>query len=330
MQQRKSVALVGCGKWGRNIARNLSHLGVLKIVCDADDVNVAPLASELGAAFTKDFRNVLSSSEVNAVVIATPATTHAALATEAISAGKHVYLEKPLAISTGDGKALAALAADRGRVLMVGHLLQYHPGFMKLLELVRDGKLGKISYVYSNRLNVGVVRTEENVLWSLAPHDFSMVLAVLGEAPNAVTAHGAAILQPRIEDLVSVHMTFPSGARAHIFCSWLNPFKEHKLTVIGDKAMAVFDDTSRDWKHKSLALFEHKVVTKNAVPLLMKGEETTVAFEEREPLRDELMHFLECVETGGVPRTGAQEAIPVLEALERAQKSMEADDDRQT
>jgi len=324
MQQQKSVALVGCGKWGRNIARNLAQLGALRIICDADENNVASVATEFGAEFTKDFRNVLSAPEINAVVIATPATTHAALGTDAIKAGKHVYLEKPIAVSTSDAKALAALATERGRVLMVGHLLQYHPGFLQLLELVRAGTLGKISYVCSNRLNPGVVRVEENVLWSLAPHDFSMVLALLGEEPCAVTAHGAAILRPQIVDLATVHMTFPSGARAQIYCSWLNPFKEHKLTVIGEKAMAVFDDTPRDWKHKSLTLFGHKVVTKNAVPQLVKGEETIVKFEEREPLRDELVHFLECVATGAVPRTGAREAIPVLEALERAQQCLES------
>lgn len=324
MQHKSSVALAGSGRWGRNIARVLSQLGALKLICDADEKGVGPLAAKLGAEFTTDFEAMLARPDIDAIAIATPAVTHAELGSRALRAGKHVYLEKPIALSTQDAKAVAALAAEQEKVLMVGHLLQYHPGFVKLLELVRQGALGKLTYVYSNRLNQGRIRTEENAMWSLAPHDFSMVLSLIGEAPHQVTASGAAIVQPEIPDLSTVHMAFPGGAKAHIFCSWLNPFKEHKLTVIGDQAMAVFDDTPRDWKDKTLTVFAHKAEYQNGVPEFVKGQAQRIAFEEQEPLKNELAHFLECVATQSVSRTGAHEAVPVLEAMERAQQAMEA------
>ena len=319
----KSVALIGCGLWGRNIARVLAQLGALKLICDANTAGVSPLAAELDAEFTTDIDVALTTPGIDAVAIATPAATHAEVALRALRAGKDVYVEKPIALSMKNAREVATLAAAHGRVLMIGHLLQYHPGFMKLLELVRKGALGKITYVYSNRLNQGRVRTEENALWSLAPHDFSMVLSLVGEAPNAVTASGPAIVHLGVPDLATVHMAFPTGAKAHIFCSWLNPYKEHKLTVIGDQAMAIFDDTPKDWPDKTLKLCAHKVVHKNGIPEFVKGTEELVPFESLEPLKNELGHFLECVASGAKPRTGADEAIPVLEALERAQHAME-------
>ena len=323
MQYSKSVALVGCGLWGRNVARVLAQLGALKVICDADANNVQPLSTELKVEFTTDLAAALQMPGIDAVAIATPAATHADVARQVLLAGKHVYIEKPIALSIADATEVAALAVERGRVLMVGHLLQYHPGFIKLLELVRQRALGKITYAYSNRLNQGRVRTEENAMWSLAPHDFSMILAVAGEAPSAVTASGAAIVQLGIPDLATVHLAFANGVKAHIFCSWLNPFKEHKLTVIGDQAMAVFDDTPKDWADKTLTLFSHKVVRKNDRPEFSKGNEQRIIFEHQEPLKNELAHFLECVATGAKPRTNADEAISVLDALERAQRAME-------
>jgi UDP-2-acetamido-3-amino-2,3-dideoxy-glucuronate N-acetyltransferase len=323
MNHAKSVALIGCGMWGRNIARVLAKLGALKTVCDANAAAIAPLAAELGASFTTRLEEILGAPDVQAVVIATPAATHAEVGTSALAAGKHVYLEKPIALAVRDAEALAALAAAKSRVLMVGHLLRYHPGFMKLMELVRDRALGKIQYVCSNRLNQGRIRTEENALWSLAPHDLSMVLALVGEAPSVVTASGAAIVQSNIVDIATIHLAFPSGAKAQIYCSWLNAYKEHKLTVVGDHAMAVFDDTSREWVGKSLTLFSHTVTWNGSIPNFTKGSGQRVAFEQSEPLKNEIEHFLECMETGASPRTDSREAIPVLDVLERAQRAIE-------
>jgi UDP-2-acetamido-3-amino-2,3-dideoxy-glucuronate N-acetyltransferase len=321
---KRSVALIGCGQWGKNIARDLAELGALRLVCDANETTVPALAKSLGAEFTTDIQKVLENPEIESVAIAAPAILHAELSIKCLLAGKQVYVEKPIALSMKDAREVASVAAARGRVLMVGHLLQYHPGFRKLLSIVREGKLGKIAYVYSHRLNQGRIRTEENALWSLAPHDFSMVLALVGEAPNVVTAHGHAAIQPSIEDIAIVHLGFACGAKAHIFCSWLNPYKEHKISVVGSEAMAVFDDTPADYASKSLVLYRHKVNWDQGhnIPSFTKGDGERIAFDDGNPLLNELSHFLQCVATGETPRTGPHEAIPVLDALEKAQLSM--------
>jgi len=321
--QSKSLALVGCGMWGKNIARVLAEMGALKVICDPDKQIASRVASELHVEFTTDLEATLDDPRVAAVAIATPAATHAEVARLALHANKHVYVEKPIALSTKDANEVALLAAKKGAVLMVGHLLQFHPGFMKLLELIRHGALGTITYVYSNRLNQGRIRMEENALWSLAPHDFSMILSIAGCKSSGITANGAAIIQPGVFDLVTVHMSFANGLKAHIFCSWLSPFKEHKLTIIGDGAMAILDDTPRDWAEKTLKLCAHKVVRRDGFPEFVRGSEELIPFGSEEPLKSELAHFLTCVSTGSKPRTDAAEAIPVLESLESAQRALE-------
>lgn len=321
-QTLPAVALIGCGQWGRNIARALAGLGALKIVCDPDAATVEPFARSLGADFTTDMDQVLNSA-VDAVALATPAVTHAEVAQKALRAGKHVYVEKPIALSTADAQATAEVAREAGRILMIGHLLQYHPIFVKLLEMVRAGELGTLQYVYSNRLNQGRVRMEENALWSLAPHDYSMILALAGQPPAAVSASAQAAIQPGIPDICVANIEFRSGFKAHVFCSWLNAYKEHRLTVIGSKGMAVFTDSAPNWDDK-LVFYPHTVVAGPRGPEFKKAEGRSVAVPQGEPLKAEMQHFLESVTTGSPVRTGPDEAIPVLTLLEATQQAMDS------
>jgi len=319
---KSSIALIGCGQWGRNIARNLTQLGALSVIVDADVARGKAIADELGVAFEVDFDTVLSRADILGVAIATPAVTHAAVATEALTAGKHVYVEKPIALSVSDANAVSELASARGLVVMTGHLLQYHPVFIRLLSMVRNGDLGELQYIYSHRLNQGRIRVEENALWSLAPHDISMILALAGEKPDRILASGHGAVQPDIPDLVVATYEFKGGVKAHLFCSWLNPFKEHRLVVIGKKAMAVFDDTATDWS-KKLVIYPHHVAWKGQIPEFVKREGVSIQVQTGEPLRDELAHFLECIAQGAVCCTGPKEAIPVLEVLAQTQRAMD-------
>jgi len=316
------VVLLGCGGWGRNIARVLAELGALALICDSGESRGRTIAKELDVEFTTDRAAALARSDIAAVAIATPAATHAEMALAALEAGKHVYVEKPIALSLSDAQAMAARARETARVLMVGHLLQYHPVFVKLAALVREGALGKLHYIYSNRLNQGRIRTEENALWSLAPHDFSMILSLAGETPSRVSASGKAAMQPSLHDLAITDFAFPSGLKAHVFCSWLNPYKEHRLAVVGDAGMAVFDDTAPDWEGK-LILYRHAVTWNGAIPEFVKGAGEKIEVPKGEPLREEMQHFLDCVAGKCSPRTGAAEATRVLEVLSAAQRALD-------
>jgi UDP-2-acetamido-3-amino-2,3-dideoxy-glucuronate N-acetyltransferase len=317
-----SIALFGCGAWGQNIARVLSQLKVLALICDCDEARGSAMARELNVDFTADRTAALARTGIGAVAIATPASTHAEVALAALDAGKHVFVEKPIALSLADAHAMADKARAAGRVLMVGHLLQYHPVFVKLLETVRAGTIGKVQYVYSNRLNQGRIRSEENALWSLAPHDFSMVLAIAGRAPNRVHAAGRAAVQPAVPDLALVDMAFGNGLKAHIFCSWLNPYKEHRLAVVGDQGMLVFEDSAAAWEDK-LVLYRHKVAWTDGIPQFVKSPGEKIEVPKGEPLRAEMQHFLDCVVDMHPPRTDAAEAIAVLVALAAAQRSLD-------
>ena len=317
-----AIALVGCGMWGKNIARNLAQLRALAVIVDADAARGGAMAKELGADFSTDLAAVLARADIKGVAIATPAVTHAEVTAQALNAGKHVYVEKPIALSVDDANKSAALAKAKNLTLMTGHLLQYHPIFIRLLAMAKGGELGKLQYVYSNRLNQGRVRTEENALWSLAPHDISMILALAGGKPKSVTAMGQAAVQPGIPDIAVAAYEFAGGIKAHLFCSWLNLYKEHRLAVIGDKAMAVFDDSAADWADK-LVLYPHKVEWKGAIPEFIKAAGEKIAVEKGEPLRDEIAHFLDCVAGKTTCRTGPGEAIAVLEVLAATQKAMD-------
>src|SRR5689334_5550505 len=240
------VAVIGAGYWGKNLVRNFHGLQALGAICDSDAERLAALKEQYPAIrVVSAYSDVLTDNTIAAVAIATPAESHAAAVREALLAGKDVFVEKPLCLSIQDGEALVALARKNNRILMVGHLLWYHPAVLKLKELITAGDLGRIQYIYSNRLNLGKIRREENILWSFAPHDISVILGLLNEMPDSVMTQGGNYLHQQIADVTISLLSFPSGVKAHIFVSWLHPFKEQKLIVVGDRKMAVFDDMEK-------------------------------------------------------------------------------------
>ena len=314
-----NVGVVGVGYWGRNLVRNFHDLDALAVLCDAQQSVGAHCRHEYEhVRFCSDFNAVLSDPAVDAVALATPAATHYEMARAALEAGKDVFVEKPLAIDVEHGESLVELAEAKRRVLMVGHILRYHPAIVKLQELIAGGALGKVEYLYSNRLNIGKIRTEENILWSFAPHDISVMLSLLNEMPNRVSCQGAAYLNRGIYDVTLSHFDFPSGVQAHIFVSWLHPVKEQRLVVVGSERMAVFDDTA---DHK-LVLYPHKVEWKNRLPTAVKAKGEIVELEPKEPLREECRHFLDCVASRSSPVSDGAEGLRVLRVLDTCQRSL--------
>ncbi len=317
-----AVAVIGSGYWGKNLIRNFHQLGALKLICDKNETLLANFKEKYSDADTCFALNdVLSRDDIGAVVIATPAETHYTIARETLLAGKHVFIEKPLALREDEGEELVSLAKESDKVLMVGHLLQYHPVFIQLKKLAQSGELGRINYIYSHRLNLGKIRREENILWSFAPHDISMILSLAGEEPEKVFATGGNYLHKKIADVTTTHMEFPSGLRAHIFVSWLHPFKEQKLVVVGDRKMAVFDDT-QSWQDK-LFLYPHEISWKNNIPVPKKAEPERVDIPEDEPLRIECEHFLHCMSNSQKPVTDGMEGLRVLKILNASQRSLD-------
>jgi predicted dehydrogenase/acetyltransferase-like isoleucine patch superfamily enzyme len=316
-----SLAVVGGGYWGKNLVRNFYNLNALKIVSDRSEAILAGLKDQFkGLDTCLALTDVLTRDDIEGVVIATPAETHFNIARESLLAGKHVYVEKPLVLEEAEGYELIDLAEKNQRVLMVGHLLQYHPIFVRLKEMAQAGELGRINYIYSNRLNLGKIRREENILWSFAPHDISMILSLAGEQPESLMTTGGNYLHKKIADVTTTHMAFPSGLQAHIFVSWLHPFKEQKLVVVGDKKMAVFDDTLQ-WEDK-LLLYPHQINWKNNMPIPTKAEPERVDIDQEEPLRQECQHFLDCITDGKKPLTDGEEGLRVLRILNASQASL--------
>jgi UDP-2-acetamido-3-amino-2,3-dideoxy-glucuronate N-acetyltransferase len=313
------VAVAGAGYWGKNLVRNFYELGALQAVCDANaSVEATCERDYKGVRFCPEFGELLEDPSVHAVALATPAVTHYELAKAALNAGKDVLVEKPLSIDVKHGEELVKLASAKNRILMVGHILRYHPAILALQRLIQDGALGKINYLYSNRLNIGKIRTEENILWSFAPHDISVMLSLLNEMPSRVSCRGGAYLNEEIADVTLSHLEFPSGVRAHIFVSWLHPFKEQRLVVIGSEKMAVFDDAA---EHK-LVLYAHKVEWKNRIPAAIKAKGEIIDLEEQEPLRAECEHFLECVRSRKPPVSDGTEGLRVLRVLDACQRAL--------
>lgn len=249
MSDKMKIAVIGAGYWGKNLVRNFNELGVLSCICD-NSTNTQQAFSDQypNVSVTDSYNSILNNESISGIAIATPAETHFEMVREALINGKHVFVEKPLALTEKEGIELDKLANDNKKVLMVGHLLQYHPAIVKLKQLVADGELGKIQYIYSNRLNLGKIRREENILWSFAPHDISVILSLAGEMPEKVNCSGANYLHPQVADVTLSSLSFPSGIRAHIFVSWLHPYKEQKLVVVGDRKMALFNDVEPDDK----------------------------------------------------------------------------------
>ncbi len=313
------VAVIGCGYWGKNLVRNFHGLGVLAAISDPDPGTASAMAAQFDVS-SLNSDELLSDENITAVAIAAPAELHYRLVCNALDANKHVFVEKPLALELAQAEELCERADSAGLTLMVGHLLQYHPAFLKLLEMVRQGQLGRLQYLYSNRLNLGKVRREEDILWSFAPHDISMILTLVGDEPEYVTAIGAAYLHKRIADVTTTHLFFAGGQQAHIHVSWLHPFKEQKLVVVGDRAMAVFDD-GQPWPAK-LQVYPHQIDWIDGRPQPTKADPVPVLVEEAEPLECECRHFIDCVSTGARPRTDGAEGLRVLRVLQATQRSI--------
>jgi UDP-2-acetamido-3-amino-2,3-dideoxy-glucuronate N-acetyltransferase len=314
------IAVVGVGYWGKNLVRNFHELGALEMLCDTEmSAKVNCNDNYSGVRFCSSYQEVLSDPTVTAVALATPAVTHYEMAKAALLAGKDVLVEKPLAVNVQHGEELVQLAKANGRILMVGHILRYHPAILVLRKLIQDGALGKINYLYSNRLNIGKIRTEENILWSFAPHDISVMLALLNEMPSKVTCQGGAYLNQDVPDVTLSHFEFPSGVRTHVFVSWLHPIKEQKLVVVGSDKMAVFDDTAED----KLVLYPHKVDWKNRIPTAIKAKGEVVKLDTQEPLRAECQHFLNCVESRESPISDGEEGLRVLRVLDACQYALQ-------
>lgn len=321
-KDRPQVAIVGAGYWGRNLIRNFYALGAVKLVVERDPQTLAgALEAHPGLEGTDDLAEVWADEDIKGVVIATPADAHIELAREALNRDRDVFVEKPLGLSFQEGDELRKQAEEQNRILMVGHILWYHPALLKLKELIDQGLLGKIAYIYSNRLSMGKIRTEENALWSLAPHDLSMILGLAGQMPEKVGAFGGNFVQPRLADWVVTQLDFPSGLKAQIMVSWLHPFKEQKLVVVGHEKMAVFDDTA-PWEAK-LKLYANRVNWRHQLPEALKGEAEAVPLDELEPLKQEARAFLKAMMTRQPPYTSGAEGLRVLKVLEMSQKALE-------
>ena len=316
--QKLKIGVVGCGHWGKNLVRNFSDLGVLQYVCDTNVAHSQEIAKKYNVG-SKTIAELLK-TDIDGVVIATPAEEHYIVAKACLQKGKHVFVEKPLSLKVSEAKELYKLSKKKKKVLMVGHLLQYHSAFSKLKKMVSEGKLGKLNYIYSNRLNLGKFRNEENILWSFAPHDISMILSLTDDLPETVYATGVSHLNQDIHDVTTTHLKFKNGLHAHIFVSWLHPFKEQKLIVVGDKSMAVFDD-GLSWGDK-LKIYPHKVNWINGLPHPQKAEFKSIKLDENEPLKVECDTFINSIRNKNEPITDGKEGINVLKVLDASQKSL--------
>jgi len=306
------IAVLGCGGWGKNIIRTLERVHSVAAIADPS-TEARNLGSQLApdAKVFDDPASVIDDPTIDAVMIATPAETHFELAKRAILAGKDVFVEKPMTIEPGESQQLTDLAKKHGRVLMVGHLLQYHPA------LILSGELGEVRYVISNRLNLGKIRTHENALWSFAPHDIAVLIRLIGADPIQVVCTGGGYVSPNVADVTVTQLLFSNGTRGHIFVSWLHPYKEQKLIIVGSKKMASFDDVARE-----LVLYDQRVDWNDGDPVAVKGEGTPVEFDSTSPLDLECAHFVNAVATGTNPRTTGSDGVKVLNILHAAQRSM--------
>ncbi|MFQ5604462.1 MAG: Gfo/Idh/MocA family oxidoreductase [bacterium] len=322
MKNQLKIAHIGAGYWGKNIVRNLHELKALSLICDAKKATLEKFRSLYPeVSLSTNYKDVLTNDSITAVTVATPAATHYELARQALMAGKDVFVEKPLALKVAEGEELATLAQKQNKILMVGHILRYHPAIERIKELMEEGRLGRVGYCYSNRLNLGRVRKEENILWSFAPHDISVLNYLLDGPPERVNASGEVMLQPGIHDVTLTVMKWPSGVMAHIYLSWLHPFKEHRLVIVGDKAMLVFDDTK---EHEKLLIYDRGIDFIKGEPVKRDEAPQAVEFASTEPLKNELQHFIHCVQNRQQPKTDAAEALAVLKVLKHAQESLRA------
>jgi predicted dehydrogenase len=329
MSSRVRVGVVGAGYWGKNLVRNFYEAdgADLVMVCDSDAACLKKMTDKYpGTEGTSDLGEMLSRKDVDAVVIVTPAVMHYRQAREALDAGKHVFVEKPMSLSVKEAVELEELARSKGLTLMVGHLLIFHPAVSKLKELISEGVLGEVYYLYSLRVNLGKVREDENALWSFAPHDISVVLYLLGEEPETVTATGECYIQEGIEDVVFLNMKFPDRKMAQVQLSWLDPHKERKFTVVGSRKMAVFDDVQTSEKIRVYDKGVDKPPEYGSYGeylTLRDGDVIIPHISMKEPLRLECEHFIASIRDGTTPATDAADGVGVVRVLEAAQRSLD-------
>jgi len=324
------LAQIGLGAWGKNLLRNFySQPGaVMKLVCDATQDTLKRAASQYpGLETCTDPEEIFRRRDVHAVIIATPPATHYELAHKAIASGKDVFVEKPLVLSSADGEKLVDAAERAGRMLMVGHIMVYHPACLQLKGYVDSGELGRVYYVYATRVNLGKVRDIENAMWSFAPHDISLIVFLLGKLPNRVSAVGQAYLQKGIQDVAFMTLHFPDDTLAHIHTSWLDPHKDRNLTIVGSRKMVVFDDAEPTEK---IRIYDKGVdpqrdyATYGEYLSLRTGDIVIPKLDTSEPLAQECRHFLESVRTRKPPRSDGRSGLSVLRILEAAQQSMDS------
>ncbi|MGC9221231.1 MAG: Gfo/Idh/MocA family protein [Solirubrobacteraceae bacterium] len=322
-----TVGVVGLGYWGPNLARNFAALpdAELRWLCDGAQAPREKAAAQYPhAQVSADLEPLLSDPDLDAVVLATPVPTHAQLAVRVLEAGKHCFVEKPLAQSVADAQRAVDAAAKAGRVLMVGHLLEYHPGVLKLKELAESGALGQIYYIYGNRLNLGQLRADENALWSLGAHDVSVLLAIAGEEPYEVVAHGESYVRPGVEDVVFCYLRFPSGLAAHLHLSWLDPHKERRFTVVGAQKMATFDDMAVEGKITVYDKGFDEVPESYGEWVMRSGDIHSPRLATAEPLRLEAQEFITSIREGRPPRSDGHSGLRVVRVLEQLQNSLRA------
>ena len=322
------IGVVGLGYWGPNLARNFAALPGCELAwcCDASEEARARIAPQFpGARFTAELEDLLADPTLDAIALATPVPTHAELAVRVLEAGKHCFVEKPLAQSAAGAERAVEAARAAGRVLMVGHLLEYHPGVRKLKELADTGELGdRIYYIYGNRLNLGKLRADENALWSLGAHDVSVVLYLAGEEPVDIVAHGESYVRDGVEDVVFCFLRFPSGLSAHLHLSWLDPHKERRFTVVGSRRMATFDDMALEGKLKVYDKGFDEDARTYGEYITRTGDIFSPSIPNLEPLRIECEHFVESVRSGHQPRSDGASGLRVVRVLEELQRSLDA------
>ncbi len=317
-----NLAIIGAGRWGKNHVKTANRLlspGQIT-VCDFSE-QAREIVSEINPHinFTSDFNSIINNSQINAIIIATPAETHFKIAKQALEAGKNVLVEKPITLVPEEAKELLNLSIKLNLKLMVGHVLLFHPAVLRIKNGIEKDEIGKLQYIYSNRLNLGAIRSEENALWSFAPHDIAIIQFLVGENPINVQANGGAFVQQGIEDSTLTFLTYPNNIKAHIFVSWLHPFKEQRMVVIGDKGMYVFEDSL---KNEKLKFYNKGFKEVNGHIEKFDADYEVIKFDDKMPLTEEQIHFYKSIEKDTTPRTDGKHALEVLEILSKATEQL--------
>ncbi len=318
------VAIIGAGRWGMNHIKTAATITKAEniLVCDRDsNAGLRVKSAFPGIGFTTETEDVVKSTEFKSIIVATPAELHYPITKQLLQAGKHVLVEKPITLHLEEAEELVKLAKENGSILMVGHVLLYHAAVRKMKEEIDNGRIGKLQYIYSNRLNLGAIRSEENILWSFAPHDVSLIQYLTGENPVSINANGAAFVQSNIEDTTLTYLKYPSGVNAHIFVSWLHPFKEQRMVATGTEGMLVFEDSLSTEK---LKFFKKGFRMEDGELKKFEQDYEVIEFDKKQPLYEEQMHFYHCCQTGETPLTDGQHAYDVLKVLVTATQSLKA------